>query len=170
MLRRCRHAVLHLITNTIISERDRVAGRGQPAADLVYFDGKGLYRAPQDRWRTISASANRDDLPLPDVVAAFPRLGVEQRSSARVLAWDGLSGSAARSPEDGPFFTAMVEDLRRRQERGELAADLDPEYVLLKLLAAAPALTVIPQIVAASPAWPPKLRSSGRRTPSSWAR
>jgi TetR/AcrR family transcriptional regulator len=104
-----------------------IASRAGVNQQLIsyYFDGKGLYRALQDRWRTISASANRD-LPRPDVVAALLRLGVEQRSWAPVLAWDGLSGSEARSPEDRPFFTAMVDDLRRRQERGELAAERDP--------------------------------------------
>jgi TetR/AcrR family transcriptional regulator len=41
----------------------------------------------------------------------------------------------------------MVEELRRRQHAGELAADLDPAYVLLILFGATLVPTVIPQIV-----------------------
>ena len=40
----------------------------------------------------------------------------------------------------------MFEELRRHQRAGELAEDLDPAYVLLMLLAAALAPTVIPEI------------------------
>ena len=41
----------------------------------------------------------------------------------------------------------MVGDVRRRQEAGELAADLDPAYVLLTLFAATLSPTVLPQVV-----------------------
>jgi TetR/AcrR family transcriptional regulator len=41
----------------------------------------------------------------------------------------------------------MVKDVRRRQRDGQLAADLDPPYVLLILFAAVLAPTVLPQIV-----------------------
>jgi AcrR family transcriptional regulator len=39
-----------------------IASRAGVNQQLIsyYFDGEGLYRALQDRWRTISASANRD--------------------------------------------------------------------------------------------------------------
>jgi TetR/AcrR family transcriptional regulator len=126
-----------------------IAARAGVNQQLIsyYFDGKeGLYRALQDRWREISAGANQPDLPIADVVAAFLRLNVEQRTFARLLAWDGLadSGNDAGGPE--PYFTEMVEDVRRRQRAGELAEELDPAYVLLMLFAAALAPTVIPQI------------------------
>ncbi|MFF4880194.1 hypothetical protein [Micromonospora sp. NPDC000668] len=45
------------------------------------------------------------------------------------------------------YFTAMVDDVRRRQEAGELAAGLDPAYVLLMLFAATLAPTVLPKVV-----------------------
>jgi TetR/AcrR family transcriptional regulator len=112
-----------------------------------YFDGKeGLYRALQQRWQMISADASRPELPIADVVAAFLRLNVEQRSFARLLAWDGLAHTGSDAVEPDAYFAEMVEDLLRRQRAGELADDLDPAYVLLMLFAAALAPTVIPQI------------------------
>jgi TetR/AcrR family transcriptional regulator len=112
-----------------------------------YFDGKeGLYRALQQRWQMIGADASRPELPIADVVAAFLRLNVEQRSFARLLAWDGLAHTGSDAVEPDAYFAEMVEDLLRRQRAGELADDLDPAYVLLMLFAAALAPTVIPQI------------------------
>ncbi len=112
-----------------------------------YFDSKeGLYRALQQRWQMISADASRPELPIADVVAAFLRLNVEQRSFARLLAWDGLAHTDSDAVEPDAYFTEMVEELRRRQRAGELADDLDPAYVLLVLFAAALAPTMIPQI------------------------
>ena len=74
------------------------------------------------------------------------QLGVEQRSFARLLAWEGLADTGSDAADPDSYFTAMVEDLRRRQGAGEIAVDLDPAYVLLTLFAAALAPTVIPQI------------------------
>jgi TetR/AcrR family transcriptional regulator len=126
-----------------------IAGRAGVNQQLIsyYFDGKeGLYRTLQQRWQVTSAGASRPDLPIADVVAAFLRLNVEQRSFARLLVWDGLIDTGSDGGEQEPYFTEMVEELRRRQQAGELADDLDPAYVLLLLFAAALAPTVIPQI------------------------
>jgi|SRR5215211_4338130 len=126
-----------------------IAGRAGVNEQLIsyYFDGKeGLYRTVQDRWRLTSAEASRPDVPIADVIAAFLRLNVDQRSFARLLVWEGMAdtGNDIVAPE--PYFTEMVDDLRRRQGAGELAGDLDPPYVLLMLFAAVLAPTVIPQM------------------------
>jgi TetR/AcrR family transcriptional regulator len=113
-----------------------------------YFDSKeGLYRALEQRWKMISAGASRPDMTISDVVAAFLRLNVEQRSFARLLAWDGLAHIGSDEVEQDAYFTDMVEEMQRRQHAGELAADFDPAYVLLMLFGATFAPTVIPQIV-----------------------
>jgi TetR/AcrR family transcriptional regulator len=55
--------------------------------------------------------------------------------------------AAGSRPAQNAHDSAMVEDSRRQQQRGELAGDLDPAYVLLMLFAAALAPALIPQIV-----------------------
>jgi AcrR family transcriptional regulator len=126
-----------------------IASRAGVNEQLIsyYFDSKeGLYRTLQGRWQVVSADARRPELPIAEVVAAFLRLNVEQRSYARLLAWDGLADTGSDADDSDGYFKEMVEELGRRQRAGELAADLDPGYVLLVLFAAALAPTVIPQI------------------------
>ena len=136
----------HGFAGARISAIARRAG-GNEQLISYYFDSKeGLYGALQQRWQLISAGASRPELPIAEVVAAFLRLSIEQRSFARLLAWDGLAHTGSDAVEPDEYFTEMVEELRRRQQAGELADDLDPAYVLLILFAAALAPTVIPQI------------------------
>ena len=114
-----------------------IAGRAGVNEQLIsyYFDGKeGLYGALEQRWQVTSAAASRPELTLADVTTAFLRLNIEQRSFARLLAWDGLGDSGSDSAEQDQYFT-------------EMADDLDPSYVLLMFFAATFAPTVIPQIV-----------------------
>ncbi|HEY0447715.1 MAG TPA: TetR/AcrR family transcriptional regulator, partial [Actinophytocola sp.] len=49
----------------------------------------------------------------------------------------------------GEFLQAQVADLRRRQQAGELPADLDPACVLLALFAAASATVTLPRMAKA---------------------
>jgi AcrR family transcriptional regulator len=132
-----------------------IAARAGVNQQLIsyYFDGKeGLFRALQRRWET-TGGAPRPDVPMAEVVAEFVRLAATQRLWARLLAWEGLTGTGAESDAKGgeqetrDYFAAMVDDARRRQDAGELAADLDPAYVLLILFAATLAPTVLPQVV-----------------------
>jgi TetR/AcrR family transcriptional regulator len=127
-----------------------IARRAGVNAQLIsyYFDGKeGLYRALQQRWRGESAPLRDPDLPLAEVVAGFVRSGVASRSMTRLMVWDGFTGSAMDGTELA-FFAEMVADVARRQERGELAADLDPATVLLVLFSAALAPTLLPHVAA----------------------
>jgi TetR/AcrR family transcriptional regulator len=107
-----------------------------------YFDGKeGLYRALTDRWRTVSGDLNRPGAPLDEVVAAFTHVGESQRHWVRLLIWQALSGD--RDEDGAPYRRSMVDDLRRRQSAGEIAADLDPAYLQLALFGAALAPTLL---------------------------
>lgn len=130
-----------------------IAARAGVNQQLIsyYFDGKeGLYRALLRRWEATSG-APQSDRPLSEVVSGFVGLSATQRSWARLLAWEGLTdtGSATdpgADAETDAYFSAMVDDMRRRQEAGELAADLDPAYAQLMLFAMTVAPTLLPQI------------------------
>jgi AcrR family transcriptional regulator len=109
-----------------------------------YFDGKeGLYRALSERWRSMSGELSRPDAPLGEVVGAFVNVGGEQRHWSRLLVWQALAGDT--EADSKPFHEAMVADMRRRQAAGELAGDLDPAYVMLALIGAAVAPTLLPE-------------------------
>jgi TetR/AcrR family transcriptional regulator len=127
-----------------------IAARAGVNQQLIsyYFDGKeGLYRAIQRRWESTSGSL-RPERPLAETLTDFLHLGATQRAWARLLAWEGLADTgSADDPETDTYFSAMVDDLRRRQEAGELAPDLDPAHVLVMLFAATLAPTLLPQIV-----------------------
>jgi TetR/AcrR family transcriptional regulator len=130
-----------------------IAGRAGVNQQLIsyYFDGKaGLYRALTDRWRAISADVDAAGLPLTEVVGEYVRLSAEQRSWSRLLVWSSLTGEDGESDgTDDGFFQHMVDDLRARQAAGEVAADLDPAYLMVILFAAALAPTVVPQVARA---------------------
>lgn len=125
-----------------------IAARAGVNQQLIsyYFDGKaGLYQALSQRWRQTSAGLNQPSAPLADVVDNFVRASVEFRHGTRMLVWEGLTGPADPSSADD-FFPGLVEDIRRRQAGGELAADLDPAYLLLLLFAAAAAPVLLPHV------------------------
>jgi AcrR family transcriptional regulator len=107
-----------------------------------YFGGKeGLYRALTERWRAMSGTLNADGAPLAEVVAAFTHVGDAQRYWVRLLIWQALEGNQEEGGSE--YRRAMVEDLRRRQADGEIAADLDPGFLQLALFGAAIAPTLL---------------------------
>jgi TetR/AcrR family transcriptional regulator len=111
-----------------------------------YFGGKaGLYAELQRRWGQASRGLARPDQPLDQVVVGFLKASEANRPWARLLAWQGLSGDtpAATRPELMQWIAA---ELARRQQAGELAADLDPGFAALALFAAAAAPAILPHV------------------------
>jgi TetR/AcrR family transcriptional regulator len=111
-----------------------------------YFGGKaGLYAELQRQWGQASRSQGSADQPLDQVVAGFFKASEANRPWARLLAWQGLAGDtrAADRPELMAWITA---ELARRQQAGELAADLDPRFAALALFAAAAAPAILPHL------------------------
>jgi TetR/AcrR family transcriptional regulator len=134
----------HGFAGARISAIARRAGVNQQLISY-YFDGKaGLFRALHDRWRQLSLQLNQTSAPFADVLDNFVRASIEYRHWTRLLVWEGLTGTVHDGDE--AYFTAMVDDLRRRQAAGELAADLDPAYIMVLLFAAAAAPVALPQI------------------------
>ncbi|MEV4760119.1 helix-turn-helix domain-containing protein [Micromonospora sp. NPDC049559] len=122
-----------------------------------YFGGKeGLYRALEQSWLDQEAALGGPDMPFETLVGEYVHATLGDPRLLRLLIWDGLTdrgedappASAAREPgESGtPSEPPDVADLRRRQETGEIAPDLDPALLLLAMTAAIAAPVVLPQV------------------------
>jgi len=147
----------------------RIAARAGVNAQLMsyYLHGKaGLYQALLSQWREVTADLSRPDRPLSEIVAGFARAAATHRWWIRLLVWQALgdspdypgtdTGLGISGVNEPDCLTQQVVELRRRQDAGELAADLEPAHLLLALFAAACAPTVLPhiarRIVGADPA------------------
>jgi TetR/AcrR family transcriptional regulator len=131
---------------------EQIAARAGVNKQLIsyYFGGKqGLYQALGDRWRAGEAAIAGPELPLDVVVQRYLAATVDQRLGARLLVWEGLEeeGEQLDDPGRSARMQQAVADIRRRQEAGELAPDLDPASVLLAFFAAAAAPVMLPQMV-----------------------
>jgi TetR/AcrR family transcriptional regulator len=117
-----------------------------------YFGGKeGLYTELNNQWQQVSAELSSADEPLDAVVAGYTLSTLHDRDGARLMAWTNMSpaDAPADTGQEREFLQAQVADLRRRQEAGELPADLDPACVLLALFAAASATVTLPRTATA---------------------
>jgi AcrR family transcriptional regulator len=118
-----------------------------------YFGGKeGLYTELNNQWRQVSDQLSSRDRPLDEVVAGFTMSTLHDRDGARLMVWSNMSSPSEAPPDTGQereFLQAQTADLRRRQEAGELPADLDPACVMLALFAAASATVTLPRVAKA---------------------
>jgi AcrR family transcriptional regulator len=113
-----------------------------------YFGGKeGLYREIQRRWAEREAAIADPGLPLEEIAARYLRAALDDPRFARLTIWRGLTGdSEADGAELEAIETAVLDrdvaNLRAARSRGEIAADLDPGFLRLALMAMilAPAL------------------------------
>ncbi|RFU39885.1 TetR family transcriptional regulator [Actinomadura logoneensis] len=109
-----------------------------------HYGGKaGLYAAIGRSWAEREAEFATPDVPLPDLIVRYLEHSLDEPRATRLNAWMGLTGDYVELPggrED-------MSDLRRRQGDGELAADLDPEMVMLVMMAAVAVPTTMPNIV-----------------------
>ncbi|MBB4676328.1 TetR/AcrR family transcriptional regulator [Crossiella cryophila] len=112
-----------------------------------YFGGKeGLYLEVNRSWDLMSRPMTAPGLPMTEVIAGFARHSAENRDLGRIMVWENLSADFPDDPGQREFFQARVAELRQRQEAGELPADLDPDCLLLALMAATSALLTLPRI------------------------
>jgi TetR/AcrR family transcriptional regulator len=120
-----------------------------------YFGGKeGLYDELLAQWHRREAAFAREDQSLADLVAGYLAANHADPDMARLLIWDELtSHGGPRSPDAGEPGEAgetgdvpEVADIRRRQAAGEIAADLDPGFLLLALMGAVAAGVTMPHM------------------------
>ncbi len=131
-----------------------IAERAGVNSQLIsyYFGGKeGLYDEIMRRWREQEAQMERRNaqhgLSFADLVDAYVSAAREQPELIRVLVWDGLNQTTPASALkiEEAKEPPEVADLRGRQASGEIAADLDPAYLLIAIMGAAVAPVTIPQ-------------------------
>ncbi len=96
-----------------------------------HFGGKdGLYRTLVERWLEREEAFTAERAPLEDLVLHYLDVNVEDPELVRLFVRQMLDGRPAGA---APESTDDLDDLRRRQEGGELAPELDPGFVLLLL-------------------------------------
>jgi TetR/AcrR family transcriptional regulator len=128
-----------------------IADRAGVNSQLIsyYFGGKeGLYQAILRRWHEREASIEEQDLLLGDAVVAYLQAGFDQPELMRIFIWEGLAGSAPpdvglTSDTEAPEVVAF----RERQAAGEIAAVIDPAYLLVALMGAVATPVTMPQTI-----------------------
>ncbi|MER7368291.1 TetR/AcrR family transcriptional regulator [Nonomuraea wenchangensis] len=130
-----------------------IAARAGVNKQLIsyYFGGRdGLLRAIGERWREQKVAFQSETRSLPDVIADYVGQGAGDAVATRILAWEGLhyDGPEHDPDREGRREQAArdVAELRQRQERGELADDLDPAVVLLAMIGAGVAPVLLPHM------------------------
>ncbi|TCO50781.1 TetR/AcrR family transcriptional regulator [Actinocrispum wychmicini] len=113
-----------------------------------YFGGKeGLYQELAGQWHRTGGRLATADQPLAEVVRQFVLTTMHDRDWGRLMVWANMSGEDPGNGQDAQFMRAQVEEIRARQQRGEIPADLDPAYLLLVLVTAASATLTMPLMV-----------------------
>jgi AcrR family transcriptional regulator len=123
-----------------------IAARAGVDKQLIsyYFGGKdGLYRALVERWLDAEREFAAPDLALADLVASYVTHG--DRDLARLLLRASIDDDQDAAPEpQQQTLRDAIADLRRRQDAGEIAQNLDPAYLLLIFQGAAAVSVVFP--------------------------
>src|ERR1700722_13458418 len=131
-----------------------IAERAGVNSQLIsyYFGGKdGLYQEIMRRWHEqevgIEQQVEDNGSSFADLVTAYFSVMTAQPELLRTLVGDGPNQtSPVPLRPDGPGSEPPeVADIRRRQAAGEIAADLDPAYLLIALMGAAVTPVAMPQ-------------------------
>jgi AcrR family transcriptional regulator len=128
----------------------RIAERAGVAHQLItyHFGGKqGLFEALSDRWVRTSRNLVEGTQPLADVLSPLVR------HAAGDTTWIGALIREGQQAQDHANLVErlapLVANLRERQQRGEIAANLDAGVVTLVFIAANLAPTAMPHITRA---------------------
>ncbi|HZE38532.1 MAG TPA: TetR family transcriptional regulator [Stackebrandtia sp.] len=98
-----------------------------------YFGGKeGLYRAMRDEWRDAEREKSVPDTSAEDLMRWYLSNSLGDPRTVRLALWQALSGDP--DFEDQSDIDEEQEQMRRRQDSGEIASELDPACVQLALM------------------------------------
>jgi AcrR family transcriptional regulator len=114
-----------------------IAARAGVNPQLIsyYFGGKeGLYQAILDRWQRQEEELSSPDISLEELVWRYLEVGHRQPDLQRLFIRESIEQGAEGTAYD-PDAPELA-GLRERQAAGEIAAELDPAFVLLILQAA----------------------------------
>ncbi|QSB13746.1 TetR/AcrR family transcriptional regulator [Natronosporangium hydrolyticum] len=112
-----------------------------------YFGGKeGLYRALHEAWLEQEAGFAGPDVPFDTLVSEYLRASLADPRGIRLMLWDALTNGSQDLPAGDQAGQADVADIRRRQDAGEIASDLDPVMFLLAIMGAITAPLTLPQV------------------------
>ncbi|MBG0565484.1 TetR/AcrR family transcriptional regulator [Actinoplanes aureus] len=129
-----------------------IAARAGVNQQLVsyYFDGKeGLYEAMSQQWRQRQRELAPPGTPLPEQLRRYALEVLHNPEGVRVVAWDGLRQSGTRQAFQSDLLTGTAAQLRALQQSGRLPAELDPDCLLVMLMAATMATTTLPHVIEA---------------------
>jgi AcrR family transcriptional regulator len=129
-----------------------IAARAGVNQQLIayYFGGKqGLYDELLRRWHATELGIATPERPFAEVIQGFLQAAADNPDWTRLLAWQSLAGGpgGGSAEQERADLRAAIEELRARQARGEIAADLDPTLVLVVLYAVTTAPVLLGEIV-----------------------
>ncbi|GAA4103754.1 hypothetical protein GCM10022248_91600 [Nonomuraea soli] len=114
-----------------------------------YFGGKeGLYQHVVAQWRGHESAFAEPGQDLGTLIASYVRANAANPDFGRLMVWEGLG----EAPPDPAFVEEMrrnVDELRQRQEAGELPGDVDPGAAMIAMFAMSAAGVVFPQLAQA---------------------
>lgn len=117
-----------------------------------YFNGKeGLYQAMSAGWAERENELVPPGTSFAEQIRRYALEALHSPDGVRLMAWGGLQYTG---PETDPDQAARaermqraVDEIRAKQEAGDLPAELDPACLMIMLMAAAMATTTLPHVI-----------------------